>query len=86
MGSAFLRLTGRCVAIKANAPKWTRSKEGNDPRGFVRSLNSDRRDLTASQRAVIALKEIEAKRAKERMLAGKRDPTRKTGEGDNIAF
>jgi N6-adenosine-specific RNA methylase IME4 len=47
--------------------------EGDDPRGFVRSLNSDRRDLTASQRAVIALKdeEIEAALAKERQKMGK---------------
>jgi hypothetical protein len=48
-----------------------RTYEGDDPRGFVRSLNSERRDLTASQRAVIALKEeeIEAAPAKELMLA-----------------
>lgn len=61
-----------CACTIAGVAPRFRPYEGNDPVGFVVSLNIQRRHLTSSQLAVVALEiePLEAEEAKKRMTAG----------------
>ena len=63
-------------------PRFT-TYDGDNPLAFVISLNLKRRHLTAPQLAFVALdiERVEAEFAKERMLAGKKDPKQNVAGG-----
>jgi len=67
-------------------PKFKKYK-GSVPTAFAWSMNGQRRQLTKSQLAAIAVKMLPVlqKEAEKRMLAGKSDPTPKSAEGGGEA-
>ncbi|MDK4704312.1 MT-A70 family methyltransferase [Rhizobium sp. CNPSo 4062] len=65
---------------------WTKDYEGDDPLGFVLSLNLRRRHLTESQRAMVAAKIVDWERGMNQATAGSANlPTREAARRMSIS-